>query len=253
MWALIARFILLNRLTIITVIVSITLFMGYFAQKADITYANPSLLPESDTTAIDYIKFKNIFGQDGSVMVIGIQDEGLYALQRFRDWYELGNKIKKVKGVKAVVSVARLQKIIKNDSLGTFEKISLVSRAPQTQAEVDSIKEAIHRLPFYRGIIYNDSTHSTLMAITFDTKDLNTKNRLVIVDSIKLAVEEFLTKNQVEVHYSGMPYIRTSVARKIQHEMFFFMILAIFVTAIILFLFLRSILPVLFSLVVIIW
>ncbi len=253
MWALIARFILLNRLTIITVIVSITLFMGYFAQKADITYANPSLLPESDTTAIDYIKFKNIFGQDGSVMVIGIQDEGLYALQRFRDWYELGNKIKKVKGVKAVVSVARLQKIIKNDSLGTFEKISLVSRAPQTQAEVDSIKEAIHRLPFYRGIIYNDSTHSTLMAITFDTKDLNTKNRLVIVDSIKLAVEEFLTKNQVEVHYSGMPYIRTSVARKIQHEMFFFMILAIFVTAIILFLFFRSILPVLFSLVVIIF
>lgn len=252
MWASLARFILRNRLTIIIVLGAITVFMGYHAQKADITYSNPSLLPDNDTTSLDYLKFKKIFGQDGSVMVIGIQDEGLYTLQRFGDWYDLGNEIKKVSGVKAVVSVARLQNIVKNDSLGTFEKKPLVSRKPQSQAEVDSIREAIHQLPFYSGIIYNDSTHSTLMAITFETKELNTKNRLVIVDSIKGLVDTFLAKNDVEVHYSGMPYIRTSVARKIQHEMVLFMLLAILVTAIILFAFFRSLLPVVFSLVVII-
>ncbi len=252
MWTTIAKFILGNRISIISVFVAITLFMGYYAQKADITYTNPSLLPENDTTAIEYVKFKKTFGQDGSVMVIGIQDEGLYTLQRFGDWYDLGNEIKKVKGVKAVVSVARLQNIVKNDSLGTFEKKPLVTRRPQSQYEVDSIKEAIHHLPFYRGIIYNDSTHSTLMAITFENKELNTKYRFVIVDSIKGFVDKFLAKNKVEVHYSGMPYIRTSVARKIQHEMFLFMLLAVLVTAIILFMFFRSILPVLGSLVVII-
>ena len=252
MWASLARFILRNRLTIIIVLGAITVFMGYHAQKADITYSNPSLLPDNDTTSLDYLKFKKIFGQDGSVMVIGIQDEGLYTVQRFGDWYDLGNEIKKVRGVKAVVSVARLQNIVKNDSLGTFEKKTLVSRKPQSQAEVDSIREAIHQLPFYRGIIYNDSTNSTLMAITFETKELNTKNRLVIVDSIKGLVDTFLAKNDVEVHYSGMPYIRTSVARKIQHEMVLFMLLAILVTAIILFAFFRSLLPVVFSLVVII-
>ena len=252
MWASLARFILRNRLTIIIVLGAITVFMGYHAQKADITYSNPSLLPDNDTTSLDYLKFKKIFGQDGSVMVIGIQDEGLYTVQRFGDWYDLGNEIKKVRGVKAVVSVARLQNIVKNDSLGTFEKKPLVSRKPQSQAEVDSIREAIHQLPFYRGIIYNDSTNSTLMAITFETKELNTKNRLVIVDSIKGLVDTFLAKNDVEVHYSGMPYIRTSVARKIQHEMVLFMLLAILVTAIILFAFFRSLLPVVFSLVVII-
>lgn len=252
MWATIARFILGNRLTIISVFAAITLFMAYYAQKADITYTNPSLLPEKDTTALEYVKFKKIFGQDGSVMVIGIQDDGLYTLQRFGDWYDLGNEIKNVKGVKAVVSVARLQNIVKNDSLGTFERKPLVTRKPQSQYEVDSIRETIHHLPFYRGIIYNDSTHSTLMAITFDNKELNTKYRLVIVDSIKAMVYKFLAKNKVEVHYSGMPYIRTSVARKIQHEMFLFMMLAILVTAAILFVFFRSLLPVIFSLVVII-
>src|ERR1035437_1636487 len=233
MWVSIARFILRNRLTIIIVLAALTVFMGFYAQKAEITYTNPSLLPDNDTTALEYIKFKKIFGQDGSVMVIGIQDDQLYTLQRFGDWYDLGNELKKVNGVKGVVSVARLQAIVKNDSLGIFEKKLLVTRKPQSQAEVDSIKVAIQRLPFYRGIIYNDSTHSTLMAITFSNKELNTKYRFVIVDSIKARVDHFLAKNKVEVHYSGMPYIRTAVARKIQHEMFLFMMLAILVTAII--------------------
>ena len=252
MWVSIARFVLRNRLTIIIVLAAFTVFMGYYAQKAEILYETPKLLPDNDTTAIEYVQFKKLFGQDGSVMVIGIQDDGLYTVQRFGDWYDLGNEIKKVPGVKAVVSVARLQTIIKNDSLGTFEKKPLVTRKPQSQGEVDSIKTAIHHLPFYRGFVYNDSTHSTLMAITFENKLLNTKNRLVVVDSIKAQVDRFLSKNKVEVHYSGMPYIRTSVARKIQHEMFLFMMLAILVTAIILFVFFRSILPVIFSLAVII-
>ncbi len=252
MWVSIARFILRNRLAIIIVLAASTVFMGFYAQKAEILYETPKLLPDNDTTAIEYVQFKKLFGQDGSVMVIGIQDEELFTLNRFGDWYDLGNEIKTVTGVKAVASVARLQNIIKNDSLGTFEKKSLLTRKPQSQAEVDIIKEAIHHLPFYRGIIYNDSSHSTLMAITFENKLLNTKRRLAVVDSIKAKVDHFLVKNKVEVHYSGMPYIRTSVARKIQHEMFLFMMLAILVTAIILFVFFRSLLPVLFSLVVII-
>ncbi len=252
MWASIARFILRNRLTIILVLGILTVGMGYYAQKAEIFYETPKLLPDHDSTAIEYVQFKKLFGQDGSVMVIGIQDDDLYTLQRFGDWYDLGNAIKDVKGVKAVVSVARLHNLIKNDSLGKFENTPLVTRKPQTQAEVDSINLLIHRLPFYRGIIYNDTAHSTLMAITFDKEVLNTKSRFVVVDSIKMQVDKFIAKNNVEVHYSGMPYIRTFVARKIQHEMVLFMMLAILVTAIILFLFFRSLLPVIFSLAVII-
>lgn len=252
MWASIARFILRNRIAIIIVLAALTVFMGYYARTADITYETPKLLPDHDTTAIEYVEFKKLFGQDGSVMVIGIQDDKLYTLQQFGDWYDLGNAIKEVHGVKAVVSVARLQTVFKNDSLGKFENVPIITRKPQTQEEVDSLKTIISKLPFYRGIIYNDSTHSTLMAITFDNKELNTKNRLVIVDSIKAQVDKFIARNNTEVHFSGMPYIRTSVARKIQHEMLLFMLLAIFVTAIILFIFFRSILPVVFSLVVVI-
>ena len=253
MWAAIARFILRNRLAIIIVLGGITTFMGYYAKTVEISYEAPKLLPDHDTTAIEYKEFKKRFGQDGSVMAIGIDDNDLYKLENFNQWYDLGNAIKDVAGVKAVVSIARLHNLHRNDSLSKFDDVPIISRRPKTQAEVDSIRKVIENLPFYNGIIYNDSAHTTLMAITFDNKQLNTKNRLVIVDSIKSQVDKFTAKNKtVIIHYSGLPYIRTAVARKIQNEMLLFSALAVIVTAIILFVFFKSVLPVVFSLVVVV-
>jgi uncharacterized protein len=251
MWAAIARFILRNRISIIIAFGLVTAVMGYFAKDAEISYEAPKLLPDHDTTAIEYREFKKRFGQDGAVMVIGIPDSNLYSLKNFNAWYDLGNQVKEVVGVKAVVSVARLQTLIKNDSLSRFENVPILSRRPQSQQELDSIHEVILSLPFYKGIIYNDTAKATLMAITFDNTLLNTKNRLAIVDSIKRHTEEFEKQTGMTIHYSGMPYIRTAVARKIQNEMTLFLVLALVVTAIILMVFFRSVLPVIFSLAVV--
>jgi predicted RND superfamily exporter protein len=252
MWAYTARFILRHRVAILAVITALTCISAYFASKAQISYEAPRLLPDHDSIAIRYKEFKSKFGQDGSVMVIGISDSNLYNLENFNHWYDLGNALKKVKGVKAVVSVARLQTLVKNDSLGKFEAIPLFPNKPRTQPELDSIRQRVRKLKFYDGIINNDTAHTTLMAITFDHKFLNTKDRLEIVDSITAEVNEFAEVTAIQVHYSGMPYIRTAVARKIENEMTLFMVLAILVTAVILMVFFRSFLPVIFSLVVVI-
>jgi predicted RND superfamily exporter protein len=252
MWAAIARFILRNRIPIIFVLAAITGVSSYYASKAQISYEAPRLLPNHDSIAIKYRAFKDRFGQDGSVMVIGISDSSLYELKNFNSWFDLGNAVKEVKGVKAVVSIPRLQTIIKNEALEKFENVPVFPRKPATQAELDSTRKLINNLNFYKGIIYNDTAHTTLMAITFDNKFLNTKDRLQIVDNITAEVDKFVTATGIAVHYSGMPYIRTAVARKIQNEMTLFMVLAIIVTAIILMVFFRSFLPVIFSLVVVI-
>ena len=247
MWTSIARFMLRTRLAIIIFLGLITAFMAFFAQKAEISYESPKLLPDHDSSAIEYKEFKKRFGQDGSVMVIGISDKDVYQLALFNQWYDLGNTIKEISGIKAVVSIARLRNLSLNDSTNKFEDVPVVSHRPTTQAELDSIKAVIQNLPFYRSFIYNDSTHATLMAITFDNKQLNTRNRLDIVDAIKKEADLFGEKSHTEVHYSGMPYIRTVVSRKIKDEMTLFMVLAFVVTAIILFVFFRSFLPVVFS------
>jgi predicted RND superfamily exporter protein len=88
------------------------------------------------------------------------------------------------------------------------------------------------------------------MAITFTKKDLNSKRRLEIVAEIKVLAEVFAKKHNIEMHYSGMPYIRSQVMTKVSHEMTLFLVLAILVTAIILWVFFRSGSVVFFSLII---
>jgi uncharacterized protein len=251
MWSEIGKFNLKNRMLILFVLTAITVVMGYFAKQAEISYEFPKLLPDHDTTAIEYKEFKGRFGMDGNVMVIGIDDEKIFELERFNQWYDLGNEIKNIDGVKNVVSIARLHNVAKNDSLQTFQNFPIINEKITSQKVLDSIRQVIYNLPIYNGMIYNDTSHSTLMAITFDSKKLNTKERFVVVDDIKKAATDYTNKSGNELRFSGMPYIRTAVAQKIQDEMTLFMVLAFIVTAIILFLFFRSILPVVFSLAVV--
>ncbi len=252
MWAALARITLRNRLAILSVFAVITAFLAYQASFVKITYEFSQLLPKNDSTAINYLEFKKQFGEDGSVMVLGIDEKDLFQLEKFQDWYDLTYHIKKIDGIQEVVSVARLFNLTANDSLEQFQFSPIIAERPKTQQVVDSIKKIIYRLPFYSGFIYNKESNATLMAITFDKTKLNTKSRLSIVDSIKVYTTAFEQKYKQELHYSGLPYIRTNIARKIASEMVLFLGLAFLVTLIILSIFFRSFYPVVISLFVIV-
>ncbi len=233
------------------VIGAITVFMGYEATKIQLSYDFARILPESDADFKAYEAFKKKFGEDGSVMVIGVADTQFYQLDKFRDWYKLGDEIKALDGIEAVVSVARLYSVLRNDSLQKFEVKPIVSQLPVSQAEVDSIHHAIDNLPFYKGFIQNPETGATLMAITFDRSKLNTKNRIEVVRFVKEKAEAFGEKYKTTVHLSGLPYIRTAITSKIVEEMKMFMLLAVLVTAVVLFIFFRTFQVLFFSMIVV--
>jgi predicted RND superfamily exporter protein len=253
MWAALAKFILRNRIILIIVLSAITLFMAYRASLVKITYQYTQFLPANDSASIDYDNFKKQFGLDGTVMVAGMQDDSLFKnLQEFNDWYDLTQKLKNSEGIKEVVSISSLFKVVKNDSLGKFEIETIPKRKPNNYRELDSIRKTLYSLPFFDGFLLSRKNKATLMAITFKENDLNNAKRLAIVDSVKSTIAAFGKKHHIEMHYSGMPYIRTVISRKIVNEMTLFLFLAIIVTAIALFLFFRSAFPVIFPMIVVI-
>ena len=86
MWQFIANLILRNRLIIIGLLTLLTVFLGYNAitgLKLDNRYG--VLLPETAQASIDYERFQEMFGEDGGVLVIGIQTDSLYTEDRFRN------------------------------------------------------------------------------------------------------------------------------------------------------------------------
>lgn len=251
MWAGIAKFILRNRIGILITVGLITAFLAYQASFVSITYEFAKLLPDDDTTYINNVKFKKQFGEDGTVMVIGVKDSNLFQLKNYNAWFDFTSKIKKIDGIQEVVSVTRVFNLSRNDSLQKFDFKPITPEKPKTQAELDSVKDVIYSLPFYSGFIYDEESNSTVMAITFDKIKVNTKERLRIVADIKAAGDAFSAEQGLNLHYSGMPYIRSVIATKIANEMALFLGLALVVTALILFLFFRSFQSVFFSMIVV--
>jgi predicted RND superfamily exporter protein len=256
-WNFLVRTILRNRITILVIIGSITLFMGYMATKVRIQYESASILPSSDSTNIIYQRFISQFGEDGTMMFLGLVDSNLFRLNNFNELSDLSDSLKKIKGVEEVVSITRLYRLIKNDSLKKFEFLPISPQKPTTQAELDSIREIIYSLPVYDGLIYNRNTSATLMMLTLNQSMINSKDRLRLVNEIKATVDRFGARDKLEVHYSGLPYIRTLVAKKLQDELGFFVILALAVSALFLFIFFRSfkavIFPMLIVMITVVW
>ena len=251
MWNKIAAYIIRYRLLWVALVLVSTVFMSYEASKIELSYNFARILPSNDPVEKEYQDFRKLFGEDGSVMVIGWQDPQLFEINKFRDWCKLSQQIKETEGIKNVLSLANVYKIARNDSLTRFDFSPVIRDIPNTQAEADSIKKEIANLPIYEGLVLNSKANATLIVITFNDKELNSKRRLTIVDDIEKMSETFATKYNTDLHYSGMPYIRTVNMKKISGEMELFMGLAVFVTLLILWAFFRSFRLTLLSIVVV--
>jgi uncharacterized protein len=251
-WNFLVRHILRDRIVILVIIALVTLFMGYKAREVTLSYEMARMLPANDSTNIIYDNFKKKFGEDGSVMFVGIQDKNLFSLNHFNDWYDLSIKLKNIEGVQEVLSISRLFKLVKNDSLKKFEFLPVCSNRPKTQQEVDSIKKIIYDIPLYEGLIFTRNTDATLMMLTLDKNKINTKNRIALIREIKQTADSFGIKYNIPVHYSGLPYIRTITSKKVEHELKLFVLLALAVAAVFLFIFFRSLKAVIFPMIIII-
>lgn len=251
MWTLLTRLILRNRLANLIIIGLLTIFMGWQGSKVQMSYEFASMLPGTDSTSIIYDQFKETFGQDGSVMFVGIQDERLFDLEHFQAWHELTEQVRKIEGVSEVVSVSRMYQLIRNDSLKKFDFKPVMEKLPQTQESLDSLRNKIFNLPFYEGLLFNSETNVSMMMITLDEKVLNTKNRVALVYEIKSVLDVFTEKYDIDLHYSGLPYIRTITSQKIQHELILFVFLSLLIAFVILMIFFRSAKNVLFIILIV--
>ncbi|MCB9192411.1 MAG: MMPL family transporter [Flavobacteriales bacterium] len=240
MWQKIAGIILRNRVAILVVIGLITLVQGFMATQVKIRYDFAALLPSTDSTLINYKDFKQRFGEDGDVLVIGIEQEDFFKKDVYNAWYELGKEVSELEGIEEVVSAARCYNLVRNDSLKKFD-FSLIHDGPvETQAQLDSIKAQIVNLKFYDNVMWDEESHISVMAITMNATVLDSKKRVALTDQIVAVGDKYEDRLGVNLRYSGMPYIRSLLAKVVKAEMFLFILYALLVTAVIMFIFFRS-------------
>ena len=252
MWNNFSKIILSNRIAILVVFFLFTVFMAWKASYVKLSFMGSKILPLTDSAFIKYNNFKSQFGEDGNIMVLGVSSPDLLKKDQFNEWKALAADIQKVEGIKQVLSIGNIYDLQKDTSNQRFVLKQLSGTTVLSDTEMDSIKQRIYELPFYEGLLYNKESHATLMAINIDTKILNTKKRAPIIQSILDKADAFSKRNKLEVHYSGLPFIRTAVMRLVSKEFVLFLGLSILVAAVILFIFFRRLYPVIFPILLVI-
>jgi len=251
MWLKVSGIILRNKNFFLGILFIITAFLGFHAFKVEMSYEYASLLPKKDQAFKDYQKFVEIFGEEGNLIIIGIQDSNFFRLDHFSRWRKLCNNLSEVEGVENLLSIPNTYNLIKNTKEKHFQIHPIFPDTIDSQVELDNLANKFKSLPFYKNTVYNSETKTYLLAITVNKDKMLTREREKMVKSIIKICRQYEKNLNVKLHYSGLPYIRVINSIKIKYEIYFFSALALAICIIVLFLFFRSFKAVFFPVIIV--
>jgi predicted RND superfamily exporter protein len=252
MWHSAGQFILKYRLILLLALIGLTAFMAYHASHVELSYEFARAIPTNHPKYKAYLEFRKKFGEDGNLLVIGIQTNRFFQKKVFNDYIALQDDLRKIKGVEDIISVASAVNLIKDPASEKLKAISIFRDTVLSQSEIDSSKNIFFNLPFYKTLLYNPETSAWLMGVRIDKKVMNSKKRIGVVGSITHLANDFGKRNNLDIHLSGLPFIRTEMTTRIANEMQWFLLTSVLLSALILLIFFRSVGTMVLSLAVVI-
>lgn len=257
MWTKIAHTILKRRPVFLLIIAAITVFMGYHARKVQKSYELAQLVPPSDEDYQYLKKFKAKYGEDGNIVAIGLKDNNVYKLANFNELKRLADEIKKLDGITQVLSLPRMQYLVKDTANRKFVNKAVFTENPKTQQELDSLLNFAKTLKFYENQLVNADNGATMILASMKRKILNSPARDVLIKKVYKLTDQFMANTKIQLHFAGVPVVRSMMMTKVGKELTLLLVVSLGATALILLLFFKSLKAVFFPIaiiaVVVIW
>lgn len=241
MWEALGSSILKFRIPLLLFMLTVTGLMGYYASKVEMSYDFSRAIPTDHPKYKAYLDFRSTFGEDGNLLTVGFKTDSFFSVSHFNALSRFQQKVKKIGGVEDIISINGAVALNKNDSTGKLRAGSIFPVTAAAQVELDSLKNAFYNLPFYKGLLYNPETKAYLIGIRINKNILGSKEREKTIAGIEAETNQLSAETGFQLYLSGLPLIRTNVAIRIQNEMQWFLIGSLLLSAIILFLFFRSV------------
>jgi uncharacterized protein len=240
MWQQVAQFVYRTRFILLALLLAVTAFFGWQAKNVKLSYEFSNAIPTDNPKYKVYKEFRKKFGEDGNLLVAGIQTDKLFTPAVFNAYIQLHRQLKSINGVEEVLSIPSTANL-KVDELSTrLQSERVFPDSIASQQELDSCRRIFESLLFYKYILYNPDTRAYLAGVRINGDSLNSKSRESVVGQVVKAIDVFENKSGITVHRSGLPLIRSVLATRIQNEMKFFLLGSVLLAAVILFLFFRS-------------
>jgi len=241
-WEKFARLILRNRILLLVLVLINTIFLSTQWKNIRFSYSEANLMPNDHPFNIAYNDFVDVFGEEGNLLIIAVNDSLLFDTTNFNAWIKLSDSFKLKKEVNNVLHVGNFPIIKKDKIKKEFTIDSLKNESFTSNKKITEFKALLFNdFPFYENILFNKKTATIQTAIYLDKEVINNIERIDFVNNIFIpSIKEFEKQSNLNVRISGMPYIRTMNAQNIMDEIGKFVIIAICVTIFIFFFFFRS-------------
>ena len=241
-WEGVARLILRNRFKLLLLLFAVTTFWVTQWKHMRFTFTEANLLPDKHAENIRYNEFLQLFGEEGNVLVLAVQDPELFSEGRLEAWNKLSKELGSFEEIDFTISIENLNVLSKNKQIKKLELVPFINEKPETEEDFSQLKQQLFKeLPFFENLLFNKETQTIRTAVYMKTEIVNSAARKnFIYNTFIPLIKKFEEDNQLDVRVSGMPYIRTLNAQNIVDEIGIFVLGAMAVTSLIFFLFFRS-------------
>lgn len=229
----------------------ITVVMGYYASRVEMSYDFARTVPPNDPDMIELNQFKAQFGEDGNTVAICVKDSSLFQLENFKKFRDLTNNIRKIEGVNGVLSLPILQIILKDTAHTRFYPSPLFTDSLSTQAELDSLLKVALGQKLLIGQLMNTSNGATRIIVPVKKEIANSARRTDVINDLVKYGTAFTEQTGIEVHYAGLLFVRSVMTTTVRKELSLFLYLSAIITGVIMLLFFRSVRAVIFSMIMI--
>lgn len=251
MWHKLGETVIRYRLALLTALFAATCVMGYFALQVKMSYEFSRAIPLDHPRYREYLAFKETFGEDGNLLTIGFVSDSTFTPRVFGALTALHDTLRQIRGVEDVLSAASAVNLARNEGTGRLEAQAIFPKSGADRASLDSGRRVFEGLPFYRGLLHNPETKAFLVGVRLDSRILSTKTRDTVVGQVEARAAAFGEAAGLDLMYSGLPHIRFNMMTRIAAEMKLFLLGSVLLSAVILFLFFRSVSTMLLSLAVV--
>lgn len=251
MWTRLAHLIIKYRLPLVILIGLITVFMGYHAKDAEMSYDFRGTVPANDPEQVFFTEFRKQFGEDGNIVAVGLKDSAIYQYKNFERLRQFCVAVKGMEGVNEVISLPQIKQIEKDTARTRFVLTDIFPDKISNQAQLDSLLKEAKKQKFYIGQIVNEKNGAIAILISIKKEVLNSPKRIGLTDQITEAGKVFSEDTGITLHYAGLPFVRSVIASKVGQELKIFLMISVIITGIILLIFFRSFRAVIFPLIVI--
>ena len=258
MWIKIAHIILRNRILLIILLLISTAIGSINIKNLKTSREFIQIIPDEDVDYQYYKFFNEVFGKEsGKLIVISLQDENIYKLENFKTLYNLIRTLEAIDGVDMVLGLPNILTLQNNPVAQKFESKPIFEPFPTTQQTLDSLLKQVYTLKIYENRLWNPQTRALLILVNINAQVNVTLKRDKVINDLISYGRAFTKKTDIDLHYGGLPYIRTIMTLTVEEEIAMFIFLSFSITFLALLAFFRSFsasfYPMILIIVLIIW